>query len=357
MTASATPGESTDVPFASPPPPPSTGGSPAWLAPTALALAIFALAAVGGLFWHLQARLLGTELQLARRIGEFDTSTREARSAAQDVRVTVEGLTGRVAALESASQETQSEQLALAAMYQELARGQDERVVADIEQTLLLAQQQLQLAGNVRAAILGLETAEDRLAKLEKPQFGRLREAIARDVANLRLLPAADIVGINARLDALIEHADMLRLESDPEPAAPPSAEASLPTHFTQARDRLAWMGARAWQEIKQLVRIRRLDHPELPLLSPSQSYFLRQNLKLRLLSARVAVLQRDEATFHSDIAAALKWLDQYFNRQEANARAMRVSLQALEKTPVALKGADISESIGALRAVRGGRP
>jgi uroporphyrin-III C-methyltransferase len=323
----------------------------AWLAPTALALAIVALATVGGLFWHLQDRLLATELQLARRIGEFDTSSREARSAAKDVRVTVDALVGRVAALESKSQAAQSEQLALAAMYQELARGQDERVVADIEQTLLLAQQQLHLAGNVRAAVLGLEAAEARLAKLEKPQFTRLREAVARDVARLRLLPAADVVGINARLDALIQLADQLKLESEPDPAPlPQPAKPSAPG------DRLGWLTTRAWEELRQLIRIRRLDHPDLPLLSPSQAYFLRQNLKLRLLSARVAVLQRDEATFHGDVKASRNWLDQYFSRQDPTAQTMREGLQALETAPVALKDAGIGESIQALRAWRGGK-
>ena len=323
----------------------------AWLAPTALALAIVALVAVAGLFWHLQERILGTELQVARRIGEFDTSTREASSAAKDVRVTVDALVSRVAALESKSQEAQSQQLALAAMYQDLARGQDERVIADIEQTLLLAQQQLHLAGNVRAAILGLESAEARLAALQKPQFARLQEAVAQDAARLRLLPAADVVGINARLDALIQQADKLRLESEPELAKPvqPAQAVAAPA------DRFGALAAWAWDEVKQMIRIRRLEHPDLPLLSPSQAYFLRQNLMLRLLSARVALLQRDEATFRGDLTAARQWLEQYFIQQDPAAQSMRESLLALEKAPVALKDADIDTSIKALRAWRGG--
>jgi len=323
-----------------------------WLAPTALALAIVALAAVGGMFWHLQERILNTELQVARRIGEFDTSTREASTAAKDVRVTVDALVGRVAALESKSQEAQSQQLALAAMYQELARGQDERVIADIEQTLLLAQQQLHLAGNVRAAVLGLESAEARLAAFAKPQFARLQEAIARDVARLRLLPAADVMGINARLDALIQEAGKLRMESEPEPFRPTQSGPAA----AGPSGGIAAMATRAWDEIKQMIRIRRLEHPDLPLLSPSQAYFLRQNFVLRLLSARVALLQRDETTFRSDVQAARQWLEQYFIQQDPVAQSMRESLQALEKAPVALKDADIGESIKALRAWRGGK-
>jgi len=325
--------------------------APAWLAPTAAALAVIALVAVGVLFWQLQARLLGTELQLAQRIGEFDTSTRAASTAARDMRITVDALLDRVAALEGKSQEAQSQQLALAAMYQELARGQDERVIADIEQTLLLARQQLLLAGNVRAAILGLESAETRLTQLEKPQFARLQEAIARDVARLRLLPAADIVGINARLDALIGQVDALRLESDREPATPPSVDTADSTSAG-----LSGFVARLWSEVGQLVRVRRIDHPELPLLSPDQAYFLRQNLKLRLLSARIAVLQRDEATFHGDIAAAEVWLDRYFSPRDARVQGMRDSLRGLAAAPLALRDAHIGDSLAALRAWRGGK-
>lgn len=324
----------------------------AWVSPTALALAIVALLALAAVFWHLQGRMLDQEMQLARRLGEFDTSSKEARSAAKDVRVTVEGLVGRVAALESRAQESQSQQLALSAMYQELARGQDERVVADIEQTLLLAQQQLHLAGNVRAAVLGLEAAEMRLTKLEKPQFARLRDAISRDLARIKLLPAADIVGLNARLDALVQNADALKFESDTEPVDRETAAAAPLT----ATSRVGQVAEQLWSELRQLIRIRRVDHPDLPLLTPNQAYFLRQNLKLRLLSARLAVLQRDEATFRNDVLAAREWIEQYFNLREATTQSMLESLVALEKAPVSLKDADISESLKAMRAWRGGQ-
>lgn len=324
--------------------------APAWLAPTAAALAVVALVMAGVLFWQLQTRLLDIEFEVARRIGEFDTSSQAASTAARDMRTTVDTLLDRVAALEGKSQETQSQQLALAAMYQELARGQDERVIADIEQTLLLAQQQLSLAGNVRAAILGLESAETRLTQLKKPQFNRLQEAIARDVARLRLLPAADIVGINARLDALIGQIDSLRLESDSELSTPAPA-ASAPASG------VGGFASRLWQEVRQLVRVRRLDRPELPLLSPEQTYFLRQNLKLRLLSARVAVLQRDEATFHGDVAAAGAWLDRYFSPRDPRVQGMRDGLRGLAQAPLALRDADVDASLAVLRAWRGGKP
>jgi uroporphyrin-3 C-methyltransferase len=320
------------------------------VAVAALALALAALIAGLGFAWNTYDRMSQLETQLARRMGEFDAASREARSAAKAANDALADLQNRLMALETRAQEAQSQQLALTTMYQDLARSQDERVVADIEQTLLLAQQQLQLAGNVRAAILGLEAAETRLTHLGKPQFAALRAAIAKDMERLKLMPAADAEGLNARLEALIQAVDGLKPESEaePPPAAPVLAKGGT-------ADILARLSREMWDEFKTLVRIRRLDHPELPLLTPSQTYFLRQNLKLRLLSARLALLQRDETAFRADLAAARDWTGRYFNRLEAGSKSFVASLDELLKAPVALKEARIDASLKAVRAVRKG--
>jgi uroporphyrin-3 C-methyltransferase len=330
-------------------PPRSLWSSPA-VGVTALILALAALVAGLGFAWIGYDRMAQLEVQLARRIGEFDAASREARVAAKAANDALADLQSRLMALENRAQETQDQQLALTAMYQDLARSQDERVIADLEQTLLLAQQQLQLAGNVRAALIALEAAETRLAQLGKPQFAALRTAIARDLERLKLLPAADIEGIGARLEALMQNVDQLKSESETEP----------PAHAVAApkpgpADTLARLSREIWEEFKSLVRIRRLDHPDLPLLTPSQTYFLRENLKLRLLAARLALLQRDEAGFRADLGAARGWIERYFNRQDAGGKAFAASLDELLRAPVALKDAGIDASLQALRAARKG--
>jgi uncharacterized protein HemX len=317
---------------------------------TALILALAALVAGLGFAWIGYDRMAQLEVQLARRIGEFDAASREARVAAKAANDALADLQSRLMALENRAQETQDQQLALTAMYQDLARSQDERVIADLEQTLLLAQQQLQLAGNVRAALIALEAAETRLAQLGKPQFAALRTAIARDLERLKLLPAADIEGIGARLEALMQNVDQLKSESETEP---PAQAVAAPK--PGPADTLARLSREIWEEFKSLVRIRRLDHPDLPLLTPSQTYFLRENLKLRLLAARLALLQRDEAGFRADLGAARGWIERYFNRQDAGGKAFAASLDELLRAPVALKDAGIDASLQALRAARKG--
>ena len=112
----------------------------------ALAMSLLAVAAVLGFAWHNRDHMAALETQLARRISDFDAASREARRAAKAANDVLADLNTRLKTLENRAQETQDQQLALSTMYQELARSQDERVIADIEQTLLLAQQQLQLA-------------------------------------------------------------------------------------------------------------------------------------------------------------------------------------------------------------------
>ncbi|MBI5938404.1 MAG: uroporphyrinogen-III C-methyltransferase [Betaproteobacteria bacterium] len=323
---------------------------PSWQL-AALLVAALALIAAAGAAWMFHMRMQELELQLAKRIGEFDDANRQAQAASKQAGATLESVVARLAVLESKSQEAQNQQLALSAMYHDLARSQDERVLADIEQSLSLVQQHLRLAGNVRAALIALEAAEQRLSRQGKPQFATLRQALARDVERLRLLPVADTTALNARLDALIANVDLLRPEFESElpakKAAPPAKAGPV--------DTATRFGREAWTEFKQLVRIRRLDHPDMPLLTPEQAYFLRQNLKLRLISARLAALQNDQATWKADLAAAQTWVAQYFNRNDPLTRATLDSLKHLSGASVSIEDADISASLKALNEARKG--
>lgn len=324
----------------------------AWLY-TALVLAIVAVLVAIGAAWFMRDRLQTLELQLARRISEFDrrisafdAAGREARAAARDASASLSDLTARLSALENQARETKSQQLALAALYQELTRGEDERVVADIEQTLLLAQQQLRLAGNVRAALIALEEAKARLARLDKLQFSSLQEAIGRDIARLKLMPTVDVADINARLDVLAQNVDRLKLNTDPAPTKSAAQAAA-----TEGRWQQFWQAI--WAEFRQLVRVQRVDATDPDLVPPEQAWFLRENLKLRLLAAKLAVLSRDEKSFKSDLTIAQDWVQRYFAPQDAMTQSMLASLRELVALPVAQQEADLTESIKALRGLR----
>jgi len=324
----------------------ATPGSRARAAAVVLAL----LAAIAAVWFDARSRIGAMQEDASRRLREAESDSRDARAAARQAQETAREAQARLAALETRFAETQSQQAALEARYQELSRNRDEWQLAEIEQVLAVAQQQLQLAGNLRAALAALQLAEARLARVERPQFQPLRRAIARDIERLRALPAVDLPGMSARLDALVAAVDALPLAFEQRPER---ARAETPA---PARDGEGWaarFGAELWSELRQLIVVRRVEEPEPPLLPPGQAYFLRENLKLRLLNARLSLLMRDEAGFRGDLHAAQAWLQRYFDSRARQTAAAQAQLKQLAAASLGLEQPSIAESLEALRAFR----
>jgi len=261
----------------------------------------------------------------------------------------VRDLQAKLAALEGRLAETQSQQAALESLYQSLSRNSDEWQIAEIEQVLAIAEQQLQLSGNVRAALLALQLADARLARADRPQFQVVRRALARDIERLKSLPTADLAAMSRQLDAVIDSIDALPLgaEGRREPAPAPQAEPA---------GALERFGTGLWRDLRGLVVVRRVDAPEPPLLPASQAYFLRENLRLRLLNARLALLARNHAGFAEDLRVASDWLQRYYEREAPGTREALDRLKALQETPVRAEPLSISDSLDAVRAFKARR-
>lgn len=155
-------------------------------------LIVAALGASGWVYYDSRQRLGATQEELARRLKGIDEDAREARAAAREAQESVREMQAKLGALEARLADAQSQQLALESLYQELSRNRDEWQLAEIEQVLAIAQQQLQLSGNVRAALLALQLAESRLSRADRPQFQPVRRALARDIERLKSLPVAE---------------------------------------------------------------------------------------------------------------------------------------------------------------------
>jgi uncharacterized protein HemX len=217
---------------------------------------------------------------------------------------------------------------------------------------LVLASQQLQLAGNVRGALAALQTADQRLAKADKLAAAPLRRALAQDMDRLKALPQVDTVGIAVKIDNLVSGVDQLPLvvaETLPPTRLASRAKPLEEPGFTRAaRD--------FWEEMKGLVRIRELEGNDAALLAPTHAYFLRENLKLRLLSARVALLARDEASFRDDMKAAQTWITRYFDAKAKPTAAALASVKQIAESPVSISVPDINASLAAVRTARASR-
>ncbi len=307
----------------------------------ALALAVLAL---GWGWWETRSEVAELREEVAKRLREASADASGARAIAKEAQEALRDAQGKFGALEAKLLESQSHQLALEALYQELARSHDDWLLAEIEQMLAIASEQLQLAGNVQAALVALQNADARLARSDRPQFLPLRRVISRDIERLKLAPTLDVAGMTFRIDQVIAGADPFPLLVDGRPQA--EANAAAAPSASRWESLLRGM----WQEVKSLVRVQRLDAVDQSLLAPDSRFFLRENLKLRLLHARLALLQRDEAAFRSDIKAAQELLNRYFDTKQPRTAAAAASLAQLSTAAVNVELPTIADSLNAIR-------
>ncbi|AOZ00597.1 fused uroporphyrinogen-III synthase HemD/membrane protein HemX [Cupriavidus sp. USMAHM13] len=348
--------------------PPAAGSSranPWWL------LLVVLLLATGGGFWWLQQRIDHLTQELARRQQSNDALVQESRVLTRNAQDTVKDLQGKVGGLEGEVAETRDKQAALEQVYQDLMRNRDDWEIAEIQQLLTNAGQQLQFTGNVQVALAALQSADARLARTDKPQYNLLRRALARDIARMKAVPDTDLTGAAIKLDEAINQVDALpllssermleRSEADARKAARKAAKDGGPggpaTPAQQAGHAIAgWFGG-LWgdlrEELASVVRVRRVDDAGALLLSGDQGWFLRENVKLRLLNARLALLSRNEPVFRNDLAAAQAMIARYFDGHARRVQGVQTLLKQAQAGAVTVQLPTMADSLGALHALK----
>jgi uroporphyrin-3 C-methyltransferase len=317
------------------------------------AVALVAVLLVGWLAWDARQGVRSMESSAGGRLAELGAASAQTRTTLAQSQAALKDAQARIVELEARVADTQEQRVALEEMYRELSRSADDRVLSEVEQMLVLASQQLQLAGNVRGALAALQAADQRLARAEKLAATPLRRAITQDMDKLKAVAQVDTVGIAVKLDGLIAQSESLPLViAETLPVARVAARA----RYADEPGPLSRAARDFWEEMKGLVRIRELDTPDAALLTPAQSYFLRENLRLRLLSARVALLARDEASFREDLKAAQAWIAKYFDARAKPTAAALATLKQVADSPVAIAAPDINASLAAVRTARAAR-
>ncbi|MGC5807662.1 fused uroporphyrinogen-III synthase HemD/membrane protein HemX [Ralstonia pseudosolanacearum] len=343
---------------------PGRGG---WLLWAAL---ILALVVVAGL----QIRNERLAREVRQRAQQNETLAQEMRVLSRNNQDAFAQLQQKFGALDARTAETRDRQGALEQASQDLLRNRDDWQRAEIERSLEVASEQLQLTGNVSGALATLQTIDARLATVDKPQFRAMRRAVARDIAKLKAMPAVDLSGAAIRLDDAINGIDALPLVSSAAPlesgqAAPASrgrparpGKGTVPASASAASPAAesGWSaGVRAWwsrlwhdvrSELGQIVQVRRVDQTDALLLSSDQAWFLRENLKLWLMNARLALLSRNEAVFRADLGRADTLLARYFDTQSPRVVAEQTLLQQARASVGALEVPTLADSLAAAR-------
>ncbi len=324
------------------------GGASAVTAMFALLIALAAAAFVVWQNYELRRDRAQLELELARHLEHIETIGNDSRRLSADARDVASNVEARLGQLEARLAEVQNQRLALESLYEELSRSRDEWTLAEVEQILLVASQQLQLAGNVKAALIALEAADARLARSDRPQLTQVRRVIAEDIERLKSSPFVDVTGIGLKLERLMAAVDTLPLAIDIRPVERNDGAAG--DTAAQGWRRVV---AEMWQDLLSLVRVERIDTPEAPLLAPDQTFFLRENLKLRLLGARLALLARDQGAYRADLTAASEWTNRYFDPSAPAVASSIETLNELAESDIRIELPDVSASLDAVRSYR----
>ena len=348
-----------------------------WVAAGAMLLAALCAAAMV-YAWNTQQRVKGLEQQLVKRQDDSSAQATEAQMLAKQAQETSRDAAAKLALLEARVAEATLQRSQLEELIQSLSRSRDENVLADVESSIRVALQQTAITGSAEPLVIALKQAEERLARQNQPRLEGVRRAIVQDLDRVRAAAAVDISTLAIRLDEAVRLVDELPLLSLPErraaprqgaravaaaaPAASsPAAEPVLPAEpaaswLSFVRTNSVALSTRVWDEVRGLIRVTPIDQPEAMLIAPEQAFFLRENLKLRLLNARLALLSRQFDTAQSDLRDAQSALERYFDRSSrrvlnATDLVRQVSVQARQ---VSVPRPDAT--LAAMAAVAGGR-
>ena len=328
----------------------SKTSSRGWMALLALGVAVLALL-VAAQVWQKLSRV---QEQLAKQSADAGQQSLEAKAWAKQAQDTVKDSAARLGLLESRLGEVALQRSQLEELIQSLSRSRDENLVVDIEAALRMAQQQSQLTGSLEPLLGALKSAQQRVQRAAQPRLAPVQRAIEKDLERLRTQQAFDLPGLLIRLDEGVALADGLVFANQ----APVAATAPRSAASEAAAPAPWWMPGikQIGEQLMGLVRISRIDAPEAMLLAPEQIFFVRENIKLKLLNARLGLLARQYDAARSDMAHVSTAVRRYADGQSRKTQQMLVLLEQAQQQTKAGEVPRLDASLAALATAAAGR-
>lgn len=351
-----------------------------------------ALVAVAGawLGWNAQQRLQQLETELVKRQEQSRDEAREARLLAKQSQDNARDAVAKATLLETRLAEVTLQRGQIDDLVKSMSRSRDETLLIDVEANLRVAVQQATLTGSAEPIVSALQSADERITRAQQPRLESVRRAIAKDLDRLKSTRVADLSVLAVRMDDAVRLVDDLVLVSEsgkradtveasttlPSPPSAPTragmrkaakaAQAASAAASAPGDDEPAWSarvldwsqkaGQTVWQEARSLVRLTRISQPEGMLIAPEQAFFLRENLKLRLLNARLGLLSRQTGTASADIQAAQAAIKRYFDPQSRKTQALQSLLADIASQSPQTQLPRPDDTLAALATLSGGR-
>lgn len=229
----------------------------------------------------------------------------------------------------------------------QLSKTRGDWLIADAEYLLTVANQRLHLVGDVPTAREALEAADQRLRESGDAAVFKVREQIAKELAQLNSVTIPDIVGIYATIQHLQDSVESLSVFL-PHAGKQTDQAQSPSTNVAEQNNGLVSTLAK---QLQGYVVLRHTQQQVQAILTPEEAHFIRQQLKVRLEMIEIALVQQNDTLFNSSIADTKNWLKKNFDENIATERFV----QALDKlNGIALRGQypDISTSLKLLKDI-----
>ena len=237
-----------------------------------------------------------------------------------------------------------------------LNRTRGDWMVADAEYMLNVANQRLNLVGDLKTTLGALRAADARLRDSGNPGVFKVREQIAREISALKGFKTVDIVGIFARIKVLEKQVAEIQV------FLPHSGKVSSDVGSKEAKPQAEDSGygigdidnllGSALADLKGMVTVRRTDREFDAILQPEQVQMIREKLRLKLEIIRIALVEHDSALYLQNIQAAKEWLKAHFLMEHSATKKFSAELDELALVGLEISYPDISGSLNLLQNV-----
>lgn len=326
------------------------GGSKAGIVALILVI-LLALAAAAAGWWAWQ-KISAQQAQLSQlsrvennsnAISQLESRLESLRSERdQEQEQALQGMRNEMQQYREQVNQTLDRVLAELASEQETDPG--EWLYAEVEYLLRLANQRLQLERDVAGAKSLLRTADERLAQADNPALTPVRRAIQSELGALNSVPSVDRTGLYLQLMAQQEQLAKLPLQQDIEQIAAQGGDT------TTVEGAWKQQVSRLWQELKELVVVRRHDQALEALMTPQQESYLRQNVRLQLEQAQLALLEANPELYQASLEKATTLIEGYYDPESGGVQEVLETLRSLTDRTIRPELPDISGSLQALR-------
>ena len=322
-------------------------------------------------------KLSGIQEILARQTFDATTMAQEAKGLAKEAADLSRDSAAHLSMMQTQLSEVSLQRTQLESLMQTLSRTRDENLLDELESSVRLAQQQAQLTGSVAPLLTALKLAQAKLSKLSQPRLSALERALTKDIERIKSFAMADTPSVLLSLDELVRMVDELPLANEMGVRRNPTAVRSGATALDTTPRASSELGAISkagnwvhdvsqsltsellaplWSGLQSLVRISRIDEPQAVLLSPEQAYFVRENLKLHLLNAKLELLARQPKALSDDVSLVQKELNQYFDTHAKSTQSAMAQLVALQKDLKQLDLPHLDDTLAAFASAQMGR-